>query len=76
MPAAPDQPTNSAALSLVELQRQLLRRAGALHARAQQLRERGETAAAQRISGESTRLRVIAHTIRIDRARRPGKKSA
>ncbi|HVM21542.1 MAG TPA: hypothetical protein VM307_16410 [Egibacteraceae bacterium] len=40
MPAAPDQPTNSAALSLVELQRQLLRRAGALHARAQQLRER------------------------------------
>lgn len=57
----PERPTNSAALSLLELRRQLLQQAGALSARARGLRGRGDKAAAQRMAQESRRLRLVAH---------------
>lgn len=50
----------SASLSLVELRRHLLRRAGALSVRSQRRRHRGDPATAQRLSAEARRLTRIA----------------
>ncbi len=59
----PATPTNSAALSLLELRRHLLRRAGALTARARGLRQKGDAATAARLAQESERLLNVAHTM-------------
>ena len=61
MPPRPERPTNTAALSLLELRRHLLKRAGALSARARGLREKGHSATAARMAEESQRLRAVAH---------------
>ena len=64
MPTAPDQPSSSAALSLLELRRHLLRRAGKLEARARGLREKGAATIAAQISSESDRLRDLARRMK------------
>jgi hypothetical protein len=58
-----DAASNSAALSLFELRRQLLRRAGALSARARGLRRKGDSMSAARIAVESDRLLLVAKTM-------------
>ncbi|MGI8873328.1 MAG: hypothetical protein ACR2KP_03180 [Egibacteraceae bacterium] len=50
----------SAALSLLELRRHLLRRASALSVRAQRCRHRGDGAGAARLASEASRLARIA----------------
>lgn len=62
-PEKPTSPTSSAGLSLLELRRHLLRRAGELSARARGLREKGDTASALRAAQQSHRLRDVAHTM-------------
>ena len=56
-----ERPTNTAALSLLELRRHLLKQAGMLAARARELREKGSNARAARMAEESARLRSVAH---------------
>ena len=58
-----DAPANSAALSLLELRRHLLRRAGELSARARGLRKKGATSSAARLAVESDRLLLVAKTM-------------
>jgi hypothetical protein len=50
----------SAALSLVDLRRHMLRRASILGSRARVLRARGDTAQANRLANESARIMRIA----------------
>jgi hypothetical protein len=52
--------SGSAALSLLDLRRHLLRRASALSVRAQRCRHRGDGAGAARLSSEASRLARIA----------------
>lgn len=59
----PDAPANSAALSLLELRRHLLRRAGELSARARGLRKKGASSSAARLAVESDRLLLVAKTM-------------
>lgn len=59
----PDTPTNSAALSLLELRRHMLRRAGELSARARGLRKKGASSSAARLAVESDRLLLVARTM-------------
>ena len=58
-----DTPANSAALSLLELRRHLLRRAGELSARARGLRKKGASHSAARLAVESDRLLLVAKTM-------------
>ena len=64
MPKPPDQPTSSAGLSLLELRRHLLRRAGELQARANGLRVKGASRIAAQVSSESDRLRDVARRMK------------
>ena len=64
MPPGPEQPANSAALSLLELRRHLLRRAGVLTARARDLRDKGAEVTAARVADESERLLSVARSMR------------
>jgi hypothetical protein len=64
MPTPPDNPSSSAALSLLELRRHLLRRAGTLEARAQGLRDKGAERIAAQVSSESDRLRDVARRMK------------
>jgi len=66
MPAGPDRPDSSAALSLLELRRHLLRRAGKLQARANDLHIKGANTIAARLRDESDRLRSMAQTMADD----------
>lgn len=61
-PRAPrrDPPLGTAALSLVELRRHLIRRAGTLHVRARALKVRGDIYSAARLEEQASRLREIA----------------
>jgi hypothetical protein len=54
----------SAALSLVELRRHLIRRASALTVRARAHRLRGDRVAAARLEEQATRLREVAKDMR------------
>jgi hypothetical protein len=54
----------SATLSLLDLRRHLLRRAGELIARARALRARGDSAGALRIEEQSQRLLQVARSMR------------
>lgn len=58
-----DATTNSAALSLLELRRSMLRRAGELSARARGLRKKGASSSAARLAVESDRLLLVARTM-------------
>ena len=58
-----ESPTNSAALSLFELRRDLLRRSGELSARARGLKHKGADHSAARMAVESDRLLMIAQTM-------------
>ena len=69
MPVPPNSPTNSAALSLLELRRHLLPRAGALSAKARDLRDRGAGRSAAKVAEESERLRDVARTVRMPESR-------
>ena len=64
--ADPKPPADTAGLSLLEMRRHLLRRAGTLGAQAQDLRRHGAQRAAARVATESDRLLSL--------ARRMGKK--
>jgi hypothetical protein len=59
-PATPDHPSNSAALSMLELRRHLLRKAGALTVRARLVRQRGGDRKAARLAQESDLLLLMA----------------
>ena len=59
-PQIPDEVTSSAALSLRELQRHLLRKAGTLGARARVVRSRGAQRKAAKLSQESDLLLLMA----------------
>lgn len=56
--------TGSAALSLVELRRHLIRRASALTVRARAHRMRGERVAAAKLEEQAARLRQVARDMR------------
>ena len=60
MGAATDPTPTTAGLSIIELRRHLLRRAGALSVRAQRQRHRGDSVNAARMANEAARLARIA----------------
>lgn len=62
-PDPPEAPTNTAALSLFELRRHLLRQAGVLSARARGLRGRGAGSLAKRADRESEHLVEVARSM-------------
>lgn len=64
MSTPPDRPSSSAALSLLELRRHLLRRAGTLEARARELQEKGAATIAAKMGSESDRLRDMARRMK------------
>lgn len=59
-PRIPDNPSSSAALSLLELRRHLLRKAGTLTARARVVRRLGGQRKAARLAQESDLLLLMA----------------
>ena len=63
-PTSPDDPTGSAALSLLELRRHLLRKAGTLTARARAVRRRGGQRKAAKLALESDLLLLMAKQMR------------
>ena len=59
----PEAPDSTGALSLFELRRQMVKRAGALSARARGLQKRGARSTAARVAAESDRLVLVAKTM-------------